>query len=287
MSKICPEILENRRNQDAIRGRLRWLEDRICWVGELNRSDLIAKFGISPQQASLDITLYRKIAPGNLMYDGQKKVYLPAIGLTRVFHGSDLSFWLTNNADESKELRSIPMVRTGMIERFISNDVIRALSYSFHARRPLRIKYQGMRNPTEEERTICPHCIVDTGVRWHVRAWHEERKEFRDMVISRILSASLIDNTEWVPCEADHQWNSFVDIILVPLQRWSPDQRKIVEKDFMMEGGRRIVRVRTALAYYYLAAMNLLGAIRLHQGVPQDQVYGVAVENWRELQSLV
>ena len=59
--------------------RLTFLEESIFWTDSVNRRDLIARFGISEQQASGDLTRYQEIAPDNLVYDKSDKTYRAAV----------------------------------------------------------------------------------------------------------------------------------------------------------------------------------------------------------------
>ena len=48
MSNNPLAILDSMRNGTVVRQRLQWMEDRLWWVGALNRNDLVLRFGISP-----------------------------------------------------------------------------------------------------------------------------------------------------------------------------------------------------------------------------------------------
>lgn len=78
-----------------------------------------------------------------------------------------------------------------------------------------------------------------------------------------------------------------VEIILIPSSKLNVNQRRIVERDYQMIEGRRILQVRACIAYYQLSAMYLVDAVRYHEGQPVERDLGIAVENWRELQPLV
>ena len=58
------------RNRPTVLRRLRWIEDRLWWHGSLRRSDIIERFGISPQQASQDLSSYQQLHPGLAKLDG-------------------------------------------------------------------------------------------------------------------------------------------------------------------------------------------------------------------------
>src|SRR6185437_761635 len=61
----------------SVEQRLEFIEFMAYWEGGLNRADIIARFGVSPQQASGDLSLYQQLAPENLRYDLKAKRYVP------------------------------------------------------------------------------------------------------------------------------------------------------------------------------------------------------------------
>ena len=74
---------EPRRNF-AREQRLRMIDFLLDRFGMLNRGDLIDYFGISMQQASLDIRDYLQLAPGNAEYDKTAKTYRRAPAFVRL-----------------------------------------------------------------------------------------------------------------------------------------------------------------------------------------------------------
>ena len=56
--------------------RNEFIEFRVFWHGRINRSDLMETFGISLQQASLDLTGYAERWKRNLVYDKSLRTYL-------------------------------------------------------------------------------------------------------------------------------------------------------------------------------------------------------------------
>jgi hypothetical protein len=274
----------DRRNRGAltIQQRIQWLEDRLYWVGDLNRADLADKFEMSLQQASADIALYRRLAPSNILYDTKNKHYVRSDLFAPVFTKS-WSDWLLGNGRDELALRSLPMERVAALQRSVPDVIISAVARAYRHRTPLRIQYQSMKSPTPEERTICPHAVIDTGLRWHIRAWDSRRIQFTDLVPSRILKVESDPSAEWVPQEADSEWSTFVSIVLTPAPGLTRDQRLTVEKDFLMIDGERVIRARCALVYYQLSAMNLEDAVRSNEGSPTERSQGVAVKNWADL----
>ncbi len=72
----------------GIERRLEFIEFRLFWEGHVNRSDLMAAFGISINQASADLNRYLGMAPGNMVYDkrgdtGDSKIVAGKVGRRR------------------------------------------------------------------------------------------------------------------------------------------------------------------------------------------------------------
>src|SRR5690606_37555174 len=118
--------------------------------------------------------------------------------------------------------------------------------------RPLAIEYHSI-SSGRTVRQIVPFALVDSGLRWHVRAFDRKSQEFRDFVITRIqrpneLKKQSVESHE--SSDQDIQWNRIVELELVP----HPDQPhpKITEMDYGMEGGALRIQLRAAIAGYIL-----------------------------------
>lgn len=279
-------IFDSIRNGAVVRQRLQWMDDRLWWVGTLNRSDLVHRFGISPPQATNDFALYQNLTSTNIKYDPKRKLYVCGDNFVPLFP-KDHERWLKESATEDQVLQAIQLVSVTALKRGICPAMVQLISKAAQNKTPLRILYQSMKLTEPEERIISPHAIVETEVRWHIRAWDEKRQSFLDLVPSRIVKAVPDPSVAWVPQEQDEQWYRMVDIILVPSRKLSENQRRIAEGDYQMNQGRRILQVRACIAYYQLSAMYLVDAVRYHEGQPEERDFGVAVENWKELQPLV
>ena len=102
------------------------------------------------------------------------------------------------------------------------------------------------------ERVIVPLALVDTGLRWHVRAFDRKSGEFRDFVITRIQEPTILDEESMVHerTDADIQWTRIVELDVVPHPRLKHPE--IVELDYGMQDGSIRLRVRAAVAGYML-----------------------------------
>lgn len=279
-------ILDSMRNGAVVRQRMHWMDDRLWWVGALNRSDLVHRFGISHPQATNDFSLYQNLAPANIKYDPKRKLYVCGDGFVPLFPKNHEQ-WLKECAAEDEALQTIQLVSVTSLKRGIDPAMVQLISRAARNKTPLRIHYQSMKLAQPEERIVSPHAIVETEVRWHIRAWDEKRKAFLDLVPSRIITATPDLSVAWVSQEQDEQWRRMVDIILIPSRKLSENQRRIAECDYQMTHGRRVLQVRACIVYYQLSALYLVDAVRYHEGQPEERDFGIAVENWKELQPLV
>ena len=122
---------------------------------------------------------------------------------------------------------------------------------------PVTIQYRSLSSGFTE-REIVPFCLVDNGLRWHVRAFDRRRNQFTDFVITRItnpvlLLESPIQNDERKG--ADNQWNRIVELELVTHPRL--DHKETIEIDYGMIKGVLEINVRAAVAGYLLRRWNV------------------------------
>src|ERR1700730_18350681 len=60
----------------SVERRLAFIEERLFWLGEVNRTDLVRRFGVSMSQASADIARYLAHDPPGVTYDKSAKRYV-------------------------------------------------------------------------------------------------------------------------------------------------------------------------------------------------------------------
>ncbi len=248
------------RNRATVLRRLRWIEDRLWWHGVLRRSELVTRFGISPQQASQDIATYQQVQAGFATLEPSTKSYVRSAE-GRALFPKDPFRWISEESAENNNT-VIPVDRLTAPTRRADPSVMAALITSYDLRQSLEINYQSMSRDQPVSRVICPHHIVDTGNRYHVRAWDGLRGRFVDFVIGRILSAAPRPGYSWVDAVADRLWEEHVEIVLAPAEWLSPAQRRVVELDYGMSQGRIAFPVRKALVTYVAESLGILHEIR-------------------------
>ncbi|WP_312382403.1 hypothetical protein [Atlantibacter subterraneus] len=272
------------RNGAMILTRLKWIDEQLLWMGEFNRTELVYKFGISTQQASSDINRYQELAPDNFVLDYRYKAFCATDSFSPVFDSNPIT-WLQNNTDELNQRISFENVEG--VPQFVEPHIFRALNQCHKRNIPAIIKMTSLKQNEVITHMISPHSVVATTLRWHVRGWDHDNHLFGDFPLTRIREVTPSDSRDWVSSVTDNEWNTYVDIIITPSNGLSPLQRESLSKSFGMVNGRLTIPVRQCLAYYRLASMQLLSAIREYKGRAVDPNLFITVENWESLRPLV
>lgn len=238
------------------RERLAFIEFRLYFMGEVKRADIIARFGVGPAVATRDFAMYKELAADNLVLDQSTKVYRIKPGFNPIFEHKPerVLSALTQGFGEGIEGGGEALLPCeyplGLNRPAVP--VLAAVTRAIHLSKPLRIKYHS-KSSGLTEREVVPFALVDSGLRWHIRAYDRMRKDFLDFVISRILDPLVIEDgivLAHEQLEQDVQWSRIVELELVP----HPDQDapEITALDFGMVDGVLRIRVRAATAGYML-----------------------------------
>ena len=239
----------------AQRERLTYLEFRLYFMGQIGRPDLSARFGVAPAGATRDIAMYRELARKNIDFHNSSKTYRISSEFVPIFEHapqrvlSALSLGFGDGVDGDQ--RSQLPCEFPAILNCPRMEVLAPICRAIHAKRPVAIRYQSMISGASE-RVIVPFALVDTGLRWHVRAFDRKSGEFRDFVITRIQNPIILDeeSTAQERMDADIQWTRIVELDLVPHPRLKHPE--IIELDYGMQDGSIRLRVRAAVAGYML-----------------------------------
>ena len=239
----------------AQRERLAYIDFRLYFFGEIGRPDLIERFGVAPAGATRDLALYREISPQNITFDGSNKIYRIGQEFSPLFeHASQrvLSAIALGFGDGANgEMHPLLPCESPTALSNPKMDILAPICRAIHAKRPVAIRYHSM-SSGESERIIVPFALVDTGLRWHVRAFDRKSEEFRDFVITRIEAPTML-NEEPKSNERpdkDIQWTRIVEMDFVPHPRLT--RPEIVRMDYGMRDGSIRMRVRAAVAGYML-----------------------------------
>jgi predicted DNA-binding transcriptional regulator YafY len=246
--------------------RYRVIEIIALWEGRLTTNHLCNTFGIGRQQASKDINLYNQdVAPGNLVYDKYLKGYKPTENFRpRVTTGTadEYLYLLNRNNTLSSTFESLNLnyANTEVLQvpiRDITPTILRPIVQAARSGKRVEVEYVSLSSPEKEIRVIAPHTLVHTGMRWHVRAYCEKRKQFLDFVLSRFRGEPDIMDDSPNTIDDDDAWHLKVEIHLKPDSRLNKAQQAIIARDFGMTRQSLRIKTRAAFVTYALHLLQI------------------------------
>jgi len=246
--------------------RLRLLELTAYWEGRLTTKHLRNAFGIGRVQASRDINYYLQRFPDNLVYDKYLKGYLPTETFKAKFSNGSAEQYLDilkENKEVGKQVIGIcesdtPLEVVGMPPRHTDPAILQTLMFACRNEMRVDVMYASQGNPDDREgRIIAPHTIVNSGYRWHVRAYCEQNRDYRDFVLSRFLEVPEIESKRENNPDEDKHWNKIVTIELIPHPKLSRKMKLQICKERGMVDGVLKQPSRAALVPYQLMHMQI------------------------------
>lgn len=136
----------------------------------------------------------------------------------------------------------------------------------------LWITYGSMQNPDGIERAVFPHSLVRAPRRWHMRAWCDLRKEFRDFTLGRVLSYTSLNLPTPMRRRQDADWNKFVNMKVVAHPDFAEKHRQLLRREYFAGKSAMNLRVRKALASYVVQDLRLATDPKRDRP-PQFQLY--------------
>jgi len=244
--------------------RYRYIELIALWEGRLTTKHLCHTFQIGRQQASKDISAYNKlIGPNNLLYDRSLKGYVPAANFTPKLTAGVLEEYLALVTDyynplnllNSLKIQNCPLEHIRWPARNVDPALTRSLVEAIKYNQRMEVDYVSVKQPDREGRIIAPHTMVFTGERWHVRAWCEKNRDYRDFVLSRFRGTPELLGPSKNLVEDDLEWQTEVTMNIVPNPDLTSAQQSVVAEDYGMLKGKMNITIRAQLIPY---ALNLL-----------------------------
>lgn len=254
----------------ATRQRLQYIELMAWYTGVVSRSDVVRAFGLSDPAATKDLKLYTDLAPGNLVYNHSVFGFVPGERFSAVF--ADLSpavalpiiaanLAVANGPYGAESIYGVATAALPLPARLPGPQTLAQITRAIHGRRKLRVSYRSLSAKSDEdgrpERIIEPHTLVDTGLRWHVRAYNEQSFDFRDFVLSRIVAAECMDAAAESSVQYDDDWVEEVSLKLAPHSGLDTARRESLLLDYAASGDVIEINVRRALLGYVLQRLNV------------------------------
>lgn len=242
----------------AREARLRAIDFRLTFLGELKRRELSQTLKIGGASVTRDIAIYKDQLGAAIELDASTKAYRPSAGFKPLFdHDVELvlrtltrGFGAVGGTKPSSEpLLPAAFPRPICLPKL---DVLAKFSRAIHLKYPLRLRYHSFTSGAQE-RVVVPLAFADNGLRWHCRVYDRRRSAFIDLVPTRVEAIEELRNELLARHEQlanDVEWNRTVELELVPHPKETrPD---VIAMDYPMQDGVFRVQVRAALASYLL-----------------------------------
>jgi len=246
----------------ATRQRLQYIEVMAYYAGVVTRSEVAKAFGISDAAATKDLKYYGDIAADNLHYKHTVFGFVPTDAFSPLFAdltpvkvlpmiASNLAVADGPYGDES--IYEISMCELPLPSRLPTKEVMSQITRAIRQAKKLRIHYLSLSDSDHHlERIIEPHSLVNTGERWHVRAYNEDSFDFRDFVLSRFEKAELLDEEAESNLAYDDDWSEFVTLKLTAHPKLDADKQARLLFDYGATEDEIAITVRRALIGYLL-----------------------------------
>ena len=249
----------------SVERRYEFIEFRLFWQGRINRGDLMEAFGVSTQQASLDLNAYIEQAKRNLVYDKRLRTYLRGKSFKPKYLKPDAEEYFAQLRAVDQGLVSAEQSWISFFPSFgatptpargVAPETLRDVLTAIREPAALEITYQSMSRPEPSARWIEPHALAFDGFRWHARAFCQNDQVFKDFLLSRIVEVGEQGPVTAEP-SADEAWHTEIVLEIGPHPDLSDNQRRAIEMDYGMEESRAQIAVRRALLFYALKRLGL------------------------------
>ena len=251
----------------ATRQRLEYIELMAYYTGVVTRSDVARAFAISDAAATKDLKYYGDIAPENLIYKHTVFGFVPGPEFKEVF--TDLSpaivlpileanLTTAGGPIQDEPVFGIPTESLSLPSRLPDKVVLSQITRAIHNKKKLIVSYRSLsKRDSKERRVIEPHSLVNTGFRWHVRAYNEETFDFRDFVLSRFVSADCLGKEAESSAQYDDDWSEIISLKLSPHPKLDDDDRASLLIDYGSDGDIIDIKIRRALIGYLLQQLSV------------------------------
>lgn len=247
--------------------RLQYIEVLAYYTGVVTRTDVASAFGISDAAATKDLNLYGQLAPDNLAYKHSLFGFVP----TPTFNGivADLrpevvlemiagNVVSLGDATAKVSIYGVGAEYLPLPVRLPTQKVLAQITRAIKGQKKCRVLYHSLTDrESDNYRIIEPHSLVNTGLRWHVRAYNEDTFDFRDFVVSRITDAELLDEPAESSQHYDDDWIESAVLQLKPHPGLSAQKRNSLLGDYGAESETIELSVRRSLAGYLLQRLSV------------------------------
>lgn len=247
--------------------RLKFIEIMSWYAGVVTRSDLAKAFGMSDPAATKDIKLYNDLAPGNLGYSQAVFGFVPTERFSPVFANLEptvvLPVFSANLATMGGPygdtlIYGLATQSLPLPIRLPDRHVLAQITRAMRGQKKLKVSYRSLSGrESQSQRILEPHTLVNTGNRWHVRAYSQETYDFRDFVLSRFVEAECLNEAAESNVQFDDDWVETLPLKLGPHRSLDQQKHESLLLDYGAVDGVIEIEVRRALLGYVLQRLNV------------------------------
>lgn len=255
----------------AQRQRLQFIESLLIWDGFVQRRDVCEVFNVTPNHLTRDIKRYRTFNKDSLEYDVETRAYRTGRAFTPLFASGSAEEYLALLQASGRCDSAIVLPAMGHLVPFetllqplglVDASILRAVIHALRNSTGISVTYQSFSDPKPVSRVLWPHTLVFNGERWHVRAFDSRRKEFRDFVLARLLTANPSHDAAPMSVAKDNLWNETEVLEVIPATYLSVSQQNVVAREYGMamsatEQPAWTVTLRKCLVGYFLIRYRL------------------------------
>lgn len=254
--------------------RFAFINHLVGWEGQVNATHIATKFQLSRQAASNILKQYREQNPTHLQYDSSQKAYTATDDFDCAFTNSGVfnsfsqylaAIEYTDN--DSHHLQPSTILEVEAPLRNINPIQVRPILRAIREQLQIDIGYISLSSPNYLDRIIQPHALIFDGLRWHVRAYCNKNHQFRDFTLSRFNGEATFEGKATHGASHDEKWNTIVNVVIEADPRFNAQQKSIIEQDFQMVNGTKIIPTRAALVNYLLRRLH----IDSYKNTPEEQ----------------
>ncbi len=245
--KQAPQRLNLDQMSQGQRERLCFIDFSLMFLGGMGRVEHAAKFDVASAVFTRDMALYRELAPENLVFSDKQKRYEVTSSFKPIFEHDvhRVLFALSQGFGEGLNQASTGYLEAEFPMRLNQPDVsvLAVISRAVHLKKVLEVTYHSFTSGVTK-RELVPYAVVDSGTRWHIRAYDRKTNQFRDFAINRISKPVLVMDAiqDRERPQNDHQWLRMLAVELVP----HPTARfpAAIERDYAMREGKLALNLR-------------------------------------------
>lgn len=276
----------------TVEKRLKFIEARLFWEGSISRGDIVNFFKISKPQATNDLVeyrnLYRDKTGSDLKYNNKLKHFEKPDNFKPFLSGQTSEgylnrlLFLRRRSDDCFFCGILPPnAKVPILARFINESFLKAVLNAIRDKLAINIEYQSKKRPEPISRWITPHSLGHDGFRWHVRALCHINKDYRDFVLSRILSVGksqkhLFDHS------LDYKWHQDLELVISADDQLELGKRRATELEYgIEENGERRIQTKAVFYFYLERQYPFIGGKR------DDELDRLILKNKSELETQI